>query len=58
MTIDDSRQFDERDDDMIRCPECNARFPYWWVEEGQPDCPECGESVEDCLTDHIYKLYT
>ena len=43
----ETEHHDERDDEIVRCPECGARFPNWWIEEGHSTCPECGAEQND-----------
>lgn len=38
----DNERFDERLDDVVRCPDCGAQFLYLPFDEGQEICPECG----------------
>ena len=42
----DEERFDERLDEMVRCPNCNYPQPVWALEEW-PYCRECGAKVED-----------
>ena len=39
-------RFDERLDDLLICPNCDAHITVWSVEDNRGNCPECGERVE------------
>lgn len=43
----DEERFDERLDEFIVCPGCSERLPYWWYDDNDGCCPECGTGVTE-----------